>query len=196
MESRRKGRRDNFYHRCTGKGKSSSRRMQPWKAIVFSCARCAKYWDEADMSSLLCYRNQWNFLVLYSTELRTPWWAVLCNWIGRGWSAASGGSHSLGMQLPVLIPIWDYLLPSTANYDAGSWSSTKTLRQGLVGTRWLCPLGVFLSKTGSFPQNRDALTSKWLRIQMSWSKSLGSSGDLRITCSVVYWLTNCESPSA
>lgn len=77
------------------------------------------------------------------------------SWIGRGWSAASGGSHSLGMHLPVLVPVWDHLLPSLPTMMLGPGAVPKHSREGLVGARWLCPLWVFLSKTGSFVQNRD-----------------------------------------
>lgn len=85
---------------------------------------------------------------------------MLCSWIGNGWSAASGWFHSLGMHLPVLVPILCLLLPTVM---LGPGALPKHLRQGLEGARYLCPLGVFHGQTGSFLQNRDGTHQQMTR---------------------------------
>lgn len=120
--------------------RKSSTKMQPWKkGIDFPCARCAKYWGEVDMRSLLrVFQGRVTEISAISWCCTALSWGLpvgsAVQWIGKGWSIASGGSQS-GDALPVLVPVWDYLQPSTANCDAGSSCSTKTFEAGARGSK-------------------------------------------------------------
>lgn len=126
-----------------------------WQQMFLHCA--PKRIESVTCGLRAHYRNQCNFLVLYSTELRTKWWAVLCS-IGyrpasrtrvcRDWSAASRGSQALGMLLPALVLVWNFISPlASASYSAGSSCSTKTFEASASGRE------LVMSSLGFLQQN-------------------------------------------